>query len=31
MDSKQLLSKISVEQIVELLVNYYGIEMKEDT
>ena len=31
MDSKQLLSKISVEQIVGLLVNYYGIEMKEDT
>lgn len=31
MDSKELLNKISVEQIVGLLVNYYGIEMKEDT
>ena len=31
MDSKELLDKISVEQIVGLLVNYYGIEMKEDT
>ena len=31
MDSKELLNKISVEQIVGLMVNYYGIEMKEDT
>lgn len=31
MDSKELLNKISVEQIVGLLVNYYDIEMKEDT
>ena len=30
MDSKQLLNKISIEQIVSLLVNYYGIEMKGD-
>lgn len=31
MNSKELLDKISCEMIVELLVNYYGIEMKEDT
>ena len=30
MDSKELLRRISVEQIVDLMVNYYGIEMKGD-
>ena len=30
MDSKELLNRISIEQIVSLLVNYYGIEMKGD-
>lgn len=30
MDSKELLRRISVEQIVDLMVNYYQIEMKED-
>ena len=30
MDSKELLRRISVEQIVDLLVNYYGIQMKGD-